>query len=104
MLDRATSSDAETVAYREGQRDGLAVAALAISLLAFINLFGLEKSLFAVFFSMLSMQGATKLERAYGWSRTAIVIAIIQVVVVATLLVVYHSTFIQLLQILEKLG
>jgi hypothetical protein len=104
MLDRSTSTEAETAAYREGQRDGLAVAALAISLLAFINLFGVEKSFLAVFFGLLSMQGTTKLERAYGWSRTAIVIAIIQVVVVAILLVVYHSTFIQLLQFLEKLG
>jgi hypothetical protein len=104
MLDRATSSDAETVAYREGQRDGLAAAAVAISLLSFINLFGIEKAFLAIFFGILAMRGTTSLERAYGWSRIAIVIAIIHVVVVAILLVVYHNTFVQLLHFIETLG
>ena len=46
--DQDQPSLAEIVAYRQGQRAGFSLAALAIAAMAFVNLLGFEKSLLAL--------------------------------------------------------
>jgi hypothetical protein len=90
--------------YQEGQRRGLAIAALAVSLIAFINLANIEKSLLAIVLGVLAIRGATKDESAYRWGRIAIFIAIVTIILVVTLFVVYYSTLVDIVRLLHTLG
>ncbi len=90
--------------YQEGQRRGLAIAALGVALIGFFNLLNFEKSLLAILLAVLALRGATKSESAYGWSRIAIVIAVVNIILVVTLLVIFHNSLADLLRLLQTLG
>ena len=90
--------------YQEGQRRGLAIAALGVALVGFFSLLNFEKSLLAILLAVLALRGATKSESAYGWGRIAIVIAVVNIILVVTLLVIFHNTLADLLRLLQTLG
>jgi hypothetical protein len=104
MSDPSVVSVAERAAYREGQRAGLAVAALAVAIVAFLQLLGVEKSLLAVVLGALSLRGAATRGPLRSWGRAAIIVGIVHVVLVIVLLIVFHDTFVQLLHLLRKFG
>ncbi len=90
--------------YQEGLRKGLAIGALAVSLIAFFNLANVEKSLLAIVLGVLAIRGATKAESAYRWGRIAIILAILSIVIVVTLFAVYWTSLVEMFHLLQKLG
>jgi hypothetical protein len=93
-------------AYDEGRRVGLATAALTLSIVAFINLLGLEKSALAIVLASLALVGASPATAAAirARVRTAIAIGGVQIVMLLTLLVVFRDRLAQLIHLLQQLG
>jgi hypothetical protein len=96
------------MSFREGHRFGLATAALALSVVSFLNMLGFEKSLLAMVLAVLAMRGAAPVSAAFRRGRTALVIAAVHFVTIAVLLVLfyvrYHDKLPPLLQqLLQKL-
>jgi len=91
-------------AYLEGRRAGLATAALALSVVAFLNLLGIEKSLLAVCLAILALRGMGPSEGAARYGRAALIIAIIHVVTFFAVIAAFHDKLIDLIHQLQKLG
>ncbi len=97
-----TRSEAAT-AYQEGWRSGLALGALAIAVVAFINLLSVEKSLLAIALALVAMKGAGA-GPATGRGRLALGIAALHLAVAATALILLHDKLARLLHLLQTLG
>lgn len=71
-------------AFVLGQRYTLATLALALALLSFLNLAGLEKGIFAIVLGLRALRPTPlpALERRRGWARAAIGLAAAHVVLV----------------------
>ena len=104
MSELPNASAAQIAAYQDGKRAGLAIAALALAVVAFINLLNLEKSLLAIVLAILSLQGAATYGVARKWARAALVIAIAHIVLLTVLVTLYRSVFIELFRLLQKLS
>lgn len=102
MSDSPDTSAARIAAYQDGKRAGLAIAALAIAILAFIDLLNVEKSILAIVLAILALRGTTDHGVVRRWARSAIVIAIVQVIALAVLITIYHSVFVQVFRLLQK--
>ena len=98
------SSDPVRAAYQEGRRYGLATAALALSIVSFLNMFGIEKSILAIVLAILARQGAVSTAVAFRRGRTALLIASAHIATVVIVLIVIHEKFGGLLNFLHKLG
>lgn len=97
------SAAQSVAAYRDGRLDGLAIGALAVAALAWINLLSLEKSLFAIALAWIVVtRGASRSSRIRAW--TALGIALAHVLTIIVVLVVYHDKLAQLLALLRRLG
>jgi len=86
----------------EGRREGYAIAALALSLVAFINLLGAEKALLAIVLAVAAIRGSasgTARRRAY----IALVIAGIYVVTIIVAFVVLRDELGPLLNLFGEL-
>ncbi|GEM_PF-1399218 len=86
-----------------GRAEGLAGAALAIALLAFVNLLGAEKGLLALVLGFVALRGAAG-GRARTWARIAIGLGALQLVTVALVVLLFREEIGQLLALLAKLG
>jgi hypothetical protein len=91
-------------AYERGRRVGLATGALALSIVAFINLLGLEKSILGAMLALLALRGGASLAEITGRARFALVIAVVHIITVVAVLVVFHDKLLQLLRLLAKLA
>lgn len=87
-------------AYRNGRSAGLATAALAASVVAWFNLFGIEKSSLAVVLALLAVRGWKPLAATVRRSRIALTIAALNFVTIVGVLVVFHA---KILEIFQKL-
>ncbi len=83
---------------------GLATGALALSVVAFVNLLGMEKSILAGVLALLALQGAAPAADLIRRGRIALAIAVVHILTVIFLLVVFHDKLLQLLHLLQKLG
>jgi hypothetical protein len=90
----------EDAAYRAGRRDGLALGALALALVAFVNLLSVEKSILAVVLALLALKGAPQSRRA----RWALAVAGLHIVIWIVAMIVFHDKLAQLLKLLQHLG
>lgn len=104
MADIDSPKGAVETAYEEGRRAGLATAALALSITAFINLLGVEKSLLAIVLAVLALRGTVQARTALRRGRAALVLAVVHVVVFAAALVLFHRQLGQLIHLLQQLG
>lgn len=91
-------------AYEEGRRTGLATAALALSIVAYINLLGVEKSLLAIVLAVLALRGTERARTALRRGRAALVIGVVHVVIFVAALAVFHRQLGQLMHLLQQLG
>ena len=90
--------------YQNGKREGLALAAFALAIVAFINLLGFEKSLLAGVLAIMALRrGGTDL-RAPRWAKPAVAIAIVHIMTVATVVVLFRDKLSQLFLLLHKLS
>jgi hypothetical protein len=97
-------SDSAKSAYREGRSAGLAVAALAVSVVAFISLLGIEKAVLALALAVLAIRGVGSGGRARRLAIAAIVIACIYAVTYIVVVALYHDRIGELIRMLHQLG
>lgn len=97
-------TDPTYAAYQRGRRMGLATGALALSVVAFVNLLGLEKSILAGVLALLAVRGAAPAADVIRRGRVALVIAVIHILTIGFLLFAFHDKLLQLLHLLQKLG
>jgi hypothetical protein len=90
-------------ALAQGRREGLATAALAMGLLAFVNLLGLEKGLLTLVLGWLALRGPIPAP-ARRKATIAIALALLQLATVALVLAVFHDKLVELLRLLHQLG
>jgi hypothetical protein len=96
--------DPVEAAYHRGRRVGLATAALAVSVVAYINLLGIEKSLLAAVLAVSALRGAGFVSLVLRRGRAALIIAVVHAISVAAVVVLFHDQFMQLIRLLHKLG
>jgi hypothetical protein len=93
-------------AFVLGQRYMLATLALALALLSFLNLAGLEKALLAIVLALRALKStpAPTLERRRGWARLAIGLASAHVVLLTTVVLLNLHRLPKLLEALRALS
>jgi len=103
MTDPMDSSLRE--ARLQGRAEGLATGALAIALLAFVNLLGAEKGLLALVLGLVALRGAgAGAGPARTRARIAVCLGALQLVTVALVVLLFREEIGQLLALLAKLG
>lgn len=88
---------------RDGRAQGLAIAALALGLISFLNLLGAEKAILTMLlgvFALRSTQSDHTRKRAY----MAIGLSIVYVVTIGIVLLIFGDEFAELLNALRALG
>jgi hypothetical protein len=102
---RTADYDPESSAYDEGRRVGLATAALALSLVAFLNLLGLEKSILAAILAVLALRKAKPSALSVrGRATAALILAAIHFTIAVVALVVFREELLELIELLRQLG
>jgi hypothetical protein len=90
-------------AWDDGRRQGLAIAALATGLVAYLNLLGAEKSILAIVLAVTAMSGSgSRLVRRR--SLIAIGLAVIHIATVVAVLVIFWGELGELVRLLSTLG
>ena len=89
-----------------GQRYTLATLALALALLSFLNLAGLEKAIFAIVLGLRALKPAPQpaLEQRRGWARLAIGLGVAHVVLVVTIILLNLDRLSTLLDALRAMS
>jgi hypothetical protein len=102
--DRPQAVSADVVHAREnGRREGLAIAALTLGLISFLNLLGAEKSILAIVLAVVAMSGSAS-KSVRRRSSIAIGLAVLHIVTIAVVLVLFQDELGQLIQFLHTLG
>ncbi len=97
----APQSDLQTL--RRGRSEGLAIAALALGVLSFIQLLGMEKALLAIVLGSLALRGtATARSRRQAW--TALALGVAYLAVTASVLLLFQDRLAELIRLLQTLG
>jgi hypothetical protein len=91
-------------AFDQGRRNGLATAALALSVVSFVNLLGIEKSILAAVLGMVALQGAEPIRSLLRRGRIAIALAAVHASTVVVVLIVFRDKLGQLLTHLQSLS
>lgn len=86
-----------------GRRQGLAVAALAVALVSFLNLLGAEKSILAIVLAIAAMSG-TQSPVLRRRSLAAIGLAVLHLVTIGIVLLLFRDELGQLLEMLRQLS
>lgn len=76
-------------AYQRGRRGGLATAALALSVIAYVNLLGLEKSILAFVLAVLALMGMQKGKLPRSRAAIALVLATVHACTLVVVVLVY---------------
>ena len=89
-------SEDVAAAYRRGRRAGLATAAIALAVIAYVNLLGIEKSLLALVLAAMALKGSLlpAISRTRTW--IAIALASVHAVTVVAIVVVYADKLAEL--------
>lgn len=87
----------------DGRRQGLAIAALAASLVAYLNLLGAEKSILAIVLATIAMSGSGS-RQVRRRSLAAIGLSLIHIATVAAVLILFWDELGELVQLLSRLG
>jgi hypothetical protein len=96
--------DPAQTAYEDGRRFGLATAALALGVVSFVNMLGIEKSILAIVLAILAMQGTEFRTAVLRRGRTALILASVHVVTSVVVLVIFRAKLMELVQLLHKLS
>ena len=104
MSEQPASPNPIDSAFQSGRSVGFATAAVALSVVAFLNLLGLEKSLLAGVLALLALQGHGGSDLIRQRGRAALLIAIAHAVTVIAVLALFHDRLIALVHLLQKLG
>lgn len=93
-------------AFVLGQRYTLATLALALALLSFLNLAGLEKAVFAIVLGVRALRAAPAppLEQRRGWARLGIGLGTAHIVLLATVILLNLDRIPRLIAALRALS
>lgn len=102
--DRATEQAANPE-FICGQKFAFATAALLLGIASFISLLAVEKGILAIAFACMALRSrpAPRLEVRRGWAVTGLVLGAIIVILVPTVMLVFHERVAELIKALEKL-
>jgi uncharacterized BrkB/YihY/UPF0761 family membrane protein len=104
MTDSTEAVQRDVAAARnQGRRQGLAIAALALGLVSFLNLLGAEKSILAIVLAISAMSGSVS-RQVRRRSLAAIGLAILHLVTIGVVLVLFQEELGQLVELLQKLA
>lgn len=87
----------------DGRRQGLAIAALVLGLISFLNLLGAEKSVLAIVLATLALSGSAS-RAVRRRSLAAIGLAVIHLITIAMVLMLFRDELGQLFHLLNTLG
>ena len=104
MSDEAAGTDRLQAAFQEGRSIGLATGALALSVVAFLNLLGLEKSILAAVLAILALRSVAAGKGAIRRGQAALVLAAVHWVTMVVVIALFHDKLLQLVHLLHKLG
>jgi hypothetical protein len=91
-------------AFADGRRAGLATAALAVSIIAFVSLLGAEKALLAIALGLLAWRGAPRGSAARRLAMVAVGLATVFLVSIVVTLIVFWDELVGLVSHLQKLS
>jgi hypothetical protein len=77
--------------YQDGFRAGIATAALAVSIVAFLSVIGLEKSLLAGVLGFLALRGGLAGRVTTRRGRLALIFAGVHIILVIVVVALYHE-------------
>lgn len=90
-------------AHVRGRAEGFAIAALALGVLSFIQLLGMEKALLAIVLAVLALR-AVPSPRSRMQGRIAIGLGVLYIAITLTALVLFRDRFAELIRLLQSLG
>jgi hypothetical protein len=96
--------DPVQAAYNSGRRHGLAISALALSIVAFISLLGVEKALLAMTLALLSRRGAIRSEPTRRLGTLAIILNCAYIALFILIALIYWPKLGELLHLMQQLG
>ena len=100
---RPSMTDVELAAMHQGRGEGLAFAAVALGIAAFINLLGAEKGILAVVLGVLARRHA-KSNPGRRRSGIAITLGVVQLGTIVAVLVLFRDKLGQLVELLKTLS
>jgi NADH:ubiquinone oxidoreductase subunit K len=86
------------VAYERGRNVGLATGAIALSVVAYVNLLGIEKSLLAIVLAVLALKNARALATPRFRALLALGFAAVHAITVIVVLILFREKLTQLLR------
>jgi hypothetical protein len=96
-------TEAEVAAQRQGRSEGLAFGAVALGIVAFINLLGAEKGILAAALGVLARRHATS-NPARRRGAVAITLGVVQLATIMVVLALFRDRIGELLDLLKTLG
>jgi hypothetical protein len=102
-MDTMKNTDTQA-AYREGRQTGMALSALALSIVSFISLLGLEKAILALVLGALVLREAQGGSPARRKATTAVVVASVYAVFFFVTLAVFHDKIAVLIRTLQQMS
>ena len=98
--------ESSSSAFVLGQRYTLATIALALALLSFLNLAGMEKAMFAIALAMRALKPMPQppLDQRRSWARLAIGLAIGHIVLVVTVILLNLDRLSRLVDVLRAMS
>lgn len=98
--------ESREAAFVLGQRYTFATLALALALLSFLNLAGMEKAIFAILVALKALRPdpAPVLEQRRGWARLAIGLATVHLVLVVTIVLLNLDRLARLGEVLRAMS
>jgi hypothetical protein len=91
-------------AFEDGRRAGLAAAAAAVSVIAFVSLLGAEKALLAIALGLLAWRGSAPGSAARRLAAAAVGVAAAFLVSIAVVLIVFWDELVGLVHHLQQLS
>jgi hypothetical protein len=102
---RDQESDSTTTSSVLGQKYAFATASLLTGIASYIHLLGMEKAILAIVFAWMALRSAPppRLQTHRGWARAGLALGGVMLVLVPTVLIIYHDRLADLLVALERL-
>ena len=98
-----TDDEVRTEQFRDGRAQGLAIAALALGLVSFLNLLGAEKAILVLILALSALRNSRN-SATRRQASMAIGLSIVYVLTIAVVLLVFGNELAELLSALRALG
>lgn len=88
----------------EGRREGLAIAAVAIAAVAFLNLLGIEKAILAAVLGFMALRDSPADSKSRRIAKIALIIAAIYACTYVVVMIAFRETLAELIRLIYVLG